>query len=264
MSEQLRIQISGDASRPTLVYLPGLHGDWTYNARLREVLAGRVRFVEFNYPMFDTWKLEDYARNLEQALLEHGITEGWLLAESFGSQVGWGLLARDEENQKAGRAGFRPQGLILAGGFVRYPLPWGVRLVRHSHRSLPLKFLMRLLRFYLGLVRWRHRRSPATRASLEEHFRNHDREASRRAMLSRYDVILASDPRPLARRTQVPVYYLTGFWDPIVMWCLVQPWLKRHCPAFRGWRLVWSAEHNVLGFQPEIAAAQVLRWMDAD
>jgi pimeloyl-ACP methyl ester carboxylesterase len=261
MSDQLRIQINGKAGQPTLVYLPGLHGDWTYNARLREALAGRARLVEFSYPVIDAWKLEDYAKNLELALLAHEIKEGWLLAESFGSQVGWGLLAQAEDNQKAGRPGFCPQALILAGGFARHPLPRGVQLARHSHRSLPLKFLMRLLRLYLGLVRWRHRRSPTTRQSLDEHYRKHDQEASRRAMLSRYDVILASDPRPLARRTQVPVYYLTGFWDPIVMWCLVHPWLKRNCPAYRGWRLVWSAEHNVLGFQPEISAAQILRWM---
>ena len=29
MPEKLEIRIHGDASRPTLVYLPGLHGDWT-------------------------------------------------------------------------------------------------------------------------------------------------------------------------------------------------------------------------------------------
>ena len=61
----------------------------------------------------------------------------------------------------------------------------------------------------------------------------------------------------------MPVYYLTGFWDLVVMWWLVQPWLKRHCPGYRGWRLVWSSEHNVLGFQPRIAARQILAWLDA-
>jgi pimeloyl-ACP methyl ester carboxylesterase len=151
--------------------------------------------------------------------------------------------------------------MILAGGFVRYPLMWGVRLVRNSHRSLPLKLLMRLLRVYLGLVRLRHRRSSAAAARLEEHYRLHNREASRRAILARYDVIQASDPRALASRTQLPVYYLTGFWDPVVMWFLVRPWLARNCPGYRGWRLVFSAEHNVLGFQPRASARQILKWM---
>src|SRR5947209_4789033 len=89
MDEPLQIRIHGDAPLPTLVYLPGLHGDWTLVSSFRAAVAGRVRFVEFTYPRTLTWSLDDYAAAVEVALLNHGVQQGWLLAESFSSQVPW-------------------------------------------------------------------------------------------------------------------------------------------------------------------------------
>lgn len=264
MSESLNLQIQGDATLPTLVYLPGLHGEWSFNFELRQAFKDRLRFVEIAYPKVDTWRLKDYPEHITRALLNKGITEGWLLGESFGSQVAWAMLSHAEESQRTGQPHFRSQGVILAGGFVRYPLMLGVRLVRNSHRALPLRLLMWFLKCYLRLVRLRHRRSAVAQQGLNNHYEFHNKEAAKRAILSRYDVIIESDPRALARRTQMPVYYLTGFWDFVVMWWLVQPWLKRNCPGHRGWRLVWNSEHNVLGFQPRIAAAQILAWMNVN
>ena len=112
MTDELQIRIHGDASQPTLVYLPGTHGDWTVVGSFRRALGGRVRFVEFTYPRTVTWSLEDYAAAVETALLEQGIRRGYLLAESFSSQVAWPFLTR---------TGFQVEGVILAGGFVRHP-----------------------------------------------------------------------------------------------------------------------------------------------
>ena len=50
MEESLQLRIHGEASLPTLIYLPGLHGDWTLAGGLLEALDGRVRFVEITYP----------------------------------------------------------------------------------------------------------------------------------------------------------------------------------------------------------------------
>src|SRR5215471_9437798 len=127
MSEELQIRIHGDASRPTLVYLPGLHGDWTLVGSFREALGGRVRFVEFTYPRTLTWSLEDYARAIEEALAKNGISTGWLLGESYGSQLVWPMLAH-------GR--FRVEGIVLAGGFARHPIGWGVRLAEKIGRGI--------------------------------------------------------------------------------------------------------------------------------
>src|SRR3954449_4592510 len=87
--ESLQIRIHGDASLPVLVYLPGLHGDWTLIGRFRRALRERVRFVEVTYPRTLDWSLDDYAAALEKVLRENGIESGWVIAESFGSQVVW-------------------------------------------------------------------------------------------------------------------------------------------------------------------------------
>src|SRR5215831_3221612 len=94
VQETVQIRIHGGAASPTLIYLPGLHGDWTLVGSFRKALAGRVRFVEVTYPRTLDWSLDDYARGVEEGLAANGISDGWLLAESFGSQVAWPLLAR--------------------------------------------------------------------------------------------------------------------------------------------------------------------------
>ena len=44
MNDDLKMRVHGDASLPTLIYLPGLHGDWTLVSSFRAAIAGRVRF----------------------------------------------------------------------------------------------------------------------------------------------------------------------------------------------------------------------------
>ena len=93
MSEELQIRIHGDASQPALIYLPGLHGDWTLIPSFKRALGNRVRFAEVTYPRTLTWSLDDYAAGVEASLAEKGITRGWLLGESFSSQVVWPMVA---------------------------------------------------------------------------------------------------------------------------------------------------------------------------
>ena len=80
MSEKLQIRIYGDESLPTLIYLPGMHGDWTLIGSFRRAVNGRARFVEFTYPRTLTWSLDDYAAAIETTLAENGVTNGWLAA----------------------------------------------------------------------------------------------------------------------------------------------------------------------------------------
>src|SRR6478735_8386917 len=94
MPEELQLRVHGDDSLPTLVYLPGLHGDWTLVTGFRLALAGRIRFVEVVYPRSLTWKISDYATEIRDALVSRGITRGWLLGESFGSQIAWPLVEK--------------------------------------------------------------------------------------------------------------------------------------------------------------------------
>jgi len=278
MEETLQIRIHGEASKPALVYLPGLHGDWTLVPAFRLALAGRVRFVEFTYPRTLTWTLEDYADAIEECLVRHGITRGWVLGESFGSQVAWALV-RGERGEGRGRkecaAGvgvdgsslsplpshFRADGLIVAGGFVKHPFKWGVKLAGRFAHGLSLTWLTRLLFFYAKVSRWRFRKSAEVLAGIEE-FVARRTELDKEAVVHRLRLVAANDPRPIARRTGLPVHHLSGLWDPVVPWPFVRGWLRRECPGWRGGRLVLTADHNVLGTAPRQSAEQVLAWME--
>ena len=83
--EKLQIRIHGADHLPTLIYLPGLHGDWTLIGDFRKHLAGKVRFVEFTYPRSLTWSLDDYAEAIETSLAQNRIASGWLPARMIAS-----------------------------------------------------------------------------------------------------------------------------------------------------------------------------------
>ena len=251
MTEKLEMRVHGDAALPTLIYLPGLHGDWTLVGSFRRAVGARVRFVEVTYPRTLSWSLEDYAQGVEAALAERGIARGWLLGESFGSQVLWSLVAR-------GR--LQIEGVILAGGFVRHPMRWGARLAERLGGGIPLSLLTRILFGYAKVARFRYRHSPETLANIHE-FIARRTELDRQAAVHRVRLVARNDPRPIAEQVKVPVYGLTGLIDPIVPWCCVRPWLRRRCPSLRAYRIIMNADHNVLSTAAQLSARQVLQWM---
>ena len=255
MEEQVQIQIHGDASKPTLVYLPGMHGDWTLISSFRAALNSRVRLVEITYPRTTEWDLDRYADAVTDALAARHIREGSVLGESFSSQVAWAILQRAKEN------GFHMHGLILAGGFVRHPIMWTVYLAQFLNRAVPMRLLKLACGFYARYAKLRHRRAPETLACISDFVRNRTTETDRRAICHRYDIIAQNDLRSTARQARLPVYQLCGFFDPIVPWPFVRVWLKANCPGLRGWKLIWRADHNVLGTAPQAAADCVVRWM---
>jgi pimeloyl-ACP methyl ester carboxylesterase len=257
MSEwnELQMRIHGEAERPSLIYLPGLHGDWTLVSSFRVALGDQVRFVELTYPRTVTWSLEDHARAVLDKLAGHGVREGWLLAESFSSVVAWAILER------AAATGFTVRGVILSGGFVRYPYPVMVHLARALNRAVPLWMIKVLCWIYGRYAVLRHRQAPETLECVAEFMRRRSERADRRAICYRYDLILQSDARKVAQSTKVPIYQLCGFVEPVVPWWPVRRWLRRHCSSYKGSRLIWRADHNVLGTAPRVAAEQVVSWM---
>jgi pimeloyl-ACP methyl ester carboxylesterase len=253
--KDLQIRIHGESAHPTLIYLPGLHGDWTLITSFREAIRHQVRFVEFTYPRTVTWSLEDYAGAILKELSANGIREGWVLAESFGSVLAWALLER------AAVSGFTPLGIVLAGGFVRYPFMPMVRLASAINRAIPLWLIKVSCWFYGRYAVFRHRHAPETSRCIGEFVRRRSEEADRQAICWRYKLIIQSDGRNAAQSLSVAIYQLCGFFDPIVVWLPVRRWLKHHCPGYGGWRVVWRADHNVLGTAPRIAAEQILNWI---
>lgn len=249
--DTLEIRVHGDSARPTLIYLPGLHGDWTLVSSFRAAIKDRVRFVEFAYPRTLTWSLEDHANAIVDALRKHGIDEGWILAESFGSVLGWALIEK----------GFATRGVILAGGFVRYPFMPLLQFAHCVNRTMPNWALAAFCRFYAAYAKLRHRKAPETYDAIAEFLRRRSQPGDREALCHRYTLIQQSDARKLARSLNIPIYHLCGFFDPIVPWWAVRKSLLRACPAFRGWKLIWRADHNVLGTAPQAAAEQIAVWM---
>lgn len=251
MPEELQIRIHGADNLPTLVYLPGLHGDWTLVGDFRQQLAGKARFVEFIYPRTLIWSLDDYATAIENALAQNGISRGWLLGESYGSQIAWVLVARKK---------FSAQGIILAGGFVKYPLRWGVRLVRTVFGLIPFKLLVWLIAGYGKFARFRYRHSPETHAAIDE-FVARRTELDRQAMLHRLDQIAEFDPREIARTANLPIFNLSGWFDPVVPCPIVRRWLGKNCSSLRGDKIFWSVDHNILATTHVKAASQIFAWM---
>jgi pimeloyl-ACP methyl ester carboxylesterase len=246
----------GAADLPTVVYFPGLHGDWFLTASIREVLRGQVRWVEFSYPSGRGASLVDHVVAIRERLATADIRSAWILGESFGSQIAWEFLESVRKHTE-----FEVRGLILVGGFVRYPWPLGIRLVQPIVRHLPGWILGITLRGYLLRVRGLGMRSPAVRDSLEQFVARRLEPADREALLHRLDLILASDPRRIARDTRVPVWSLMGLWDPIVPWPPVRRWLRRECPGWRGDRVLWGADHAPLVSAPERSAEVILGWL---
>ena len=252
MTEQLQIRIHGGEALPTLVYLPGLHGDWTLISRFRKALAGRVRFIEITYPRTLTWTLDDYAAGVETELANHGVTRGWILAESFSSQVLWPLLARKR---------FHAEGVIMAGGFVRHPIIWGVRFAEYVCGAISLGLLTRILFGYARIARLRNRHSPEAKAALDEFLARRTR-LDQQAAKHRLHLLAENDPCEIARNVNVPLYAVTGLIDPIVPWPWVRSWLTKNCPTLKEYQIIRRSDHNVLGNAPEKAANHVLRWMN--
>jgi pimeloyl-ACP methyl ester carboxylesterase len=252
--EELQIRVQGDTSQPTLIYLPGLHGDWTLIPSFKRALGNRARFVEVTYPRTLTWSLEDYAANMEAALAAKGITRGWILAESFGSQILWPMVARGK---------FQIEGIVLAGGFVKHPIRAGVRFAEKCGRGIPLRWLIWVMFTYAKIARYRYRHSPETKASIQEFIARRSDKLDHQAMVHRLRLIAASDLRDIAKCSKIPTFAITGAIDPVVPWFAVRFWLRRNCPALREYKIMWRADHNVLSTAAQASADQVIQWMNS-
>ncbi len=269
--EQLQIRIHGDDSKPTLIYLPGIHGDWTLVSSFREQMKPHVRFVEFTYPRTLEWSLDDYANAVLEALAEHNIREGIVLGESFGSQIAWPILSKcmegrhssrpdDEQGDKNVAFPFTPQALILSGGFVRYPFMPLVDFTRFIWSIMPERLIRLGFWGYAKFARWRHRHAHETAAAITEFITRRTPE-DLLAIGHRFKLIRENNPGELARQIQIPVFQLAGFWDPVVNFPAVRRWLQANCPGYRAPHVIPMADHNVLGTAPEQSADAVRNWI---
>jgi pimeloyl-ACP methyl ester carboxylesterase len=137
---------------------------------------------------------------------------------------------------------------------------WAALLAERLCGIVSRAVLTRLLFGYAKVARFRYRHSAETLANIQE-FIARRTEADRRAAQHRLKLIAENDPQAIVRSLRIPVYGLTGLWDPVVPWFWVRRWLKRNCPAMQEYRIAYYADHNVLSTAAELAADQVVSWV---
>ena len=169
-------------------------------------------------------------------------------------------MPRPPADKMSAPHGFQIEGIILAGGFVKHPMRWAVRVAERLTGRMSNALFIWIIFNYARIARFRYRHSPGTLARLDE-FVARRTELDRRAAQHRLHLIAECDFRHVARQTQLPIFGLSGILDPIVPWPLIRRWLRQNCPALRDYKIVISADHNVLGTAPRQAAQQVLAWM---
>jgi len=113
---------------------------------------------------------------------------------------------------------------------------------------------------YAKVARFRYRRVPEVLATIDE-FVARRTELDRRAAQHRLHLVAENDPRPIAIKTKLPVFGLSGWLDPVVPWPWVRRWLTKNCPSLRDYKVLRRADHNVLSTAPREAAEQILEWM---
>jgi hypothetical protein len=202
---ELQIRVDGDPPKTCLIYLPGVHGDWTLLTSFRELAEKEFFLVQVTYPRTLTWTLEDYATAIDQALARHEIKVGWVLAESFSSQVAWAWLKLAQQN----RSSFQFSGIILAGGFVLYPFIPLVRAAGHFFELTPWRLWKMLFWIYIQYSYFRHRHVPASAQTVHE-FIARRTKLDIAAMRHRLKLMAEYDPRTVAAQAPCPVYLLAG------------------------------------------------------
>jgi len=253
-STDLLSRVSGPPTAPVVVYLPGLHGDWTPLWRIREPLARHLRLVEIAYPRAAAnWTLDDYVTRLGDLFDRLGLASVHLLAESFGSLVGWVFACRHPE---------RVRSLLVAGGFSVSPGRVRVALAELGLRLFPAALLDKGVDLYLLYLNRRgfpgnaFRREgeffPATRTRL-----------GWRATRNRLKIIRQTDLRGRLGELRVPVFYFGGARDIIVPVRREIATLRRHLRPECNFHSVLfpKAPHPIIPARYRQVARLILAWI---
>ena len=89
-------------------------------------------------------------------------------------------------------------------------------------------------------------------------------DLDRKALGHRFSLIINHDPRSIASNCDFPVYYLTGFLDPIVPWPWVRSWLRNNCATFKKDKIIATADHNVLASAAKESAKIIVGWIQME
>lgn len=246
-------RVSGRAEAPVVVYLPGVHGDWTAQTAARPVLTQGLRLIEVAYPRTAAWNLEEFASALGALLDELGQRRVHLVGDSFGSLVAWQFALHDPQ---------RVRSLVLVGGFCqppRFRLAASAGLALHL---MPTPLLELGITAYVNYCRsWRGRcfdlddgTTPyaATRTL-----------AGRVATARRMAIIQQTDFRSQLHRVSFPVRYVGGAWDRIVPVRREVRTLNTQLaePCRFESHLIPRAPHAIIATHPLETAQRIAAWL---
>ena len=250
-AEELVHQESGDRQATPVLYLPGVHGDWTPQLAARPLLSREFRFIETAYPRIETWSIEDFARALKRLLDDLGIESAHIVGESFGSLVMWQFGLANPE---------RVRSFTLVGGFCRPPRFRVAAAASAALKSMPTSVLESIIDRYV-----------ARRSALGEERESFDIGAypaartlqGRRATANRMSIIQASDFTVRLKEIESPVRYLGGANDIVVPVRREIATLLAHLPPHCDFRseLVAGAPHAMIPSHAQEIVDHLRRWV---
>ncbi len=245
-------QTAGDPNAPPVLYLPGVHGDWTPQVAARPLLSRNYHFVETAYPRIETWSIDDYAHALNDLLDELGIESAHIVGESFGSLVGWEFGIANPA---------RVRSFTLVGGFSRPPRFRIAAAAAAALKTLPTRLLESSIDAYVaGKSAFGESREtfdvgayPASRTA-----------RGRLATAKRMNIIQASDFSDRLTEVAFPVRYIGGANDIVVPVrreiATLANYLPKHCD-FQS-ELVRGAPHAMIASHPEATVDHISRWVN--
>jgi 3-oxoadipate enol-lactonase len=245
-------QVTGPEEHPPLVYLPGVHGDWTPLGRARSLLNESFQLVEAAYPRVAHWSLADFSQALESLLDALKLDSVHLVGESFGSLVAWEFGLTHPR---------RVRSLALVGGFS-HPPSRTAGLAKHALSLVPTALFETGVDMYVAHKnrRGEPRHPPGEGVPPYAAVRT---ASGRRATANRMRLIQRTDFRPLLSQVAFPVRYIGGEKDRLVPVQRELRTLQQHLPAicnFQG-RVLPGAPHMIIVSHPEQTVEHLAEWV---
>ena len=253
--DELLYRVSGEEGATPVVYLPGVHGDWTPQAAAGPMLAEKFRLVEITYPKKPEWSIVDYMNALVSLLDRLEIGSAHVIAESFGSLVGWEFgLERPS----------RLRSLMVVGGFCQPPGPPKVLLAKWGLSLLPTEVFERGVNAYASLRKLQGKlQGPEMEGDLPYAAVRSDVGLS--ATIRRFELLGRTDFRHHLHDLRVPVRYIGGEKDLIVPVKREIETLEEILAEEIGFesRLIPGAPHMIIASHAEETVGQLVEWIDA-
>lgn len=250
-AQGLVYQTAGHVADSPLVYLPGVHGDWTAQSGVRRVLGREFHFIETAYPHIERWSIADYGRAVKDLLDGLGIESAHLVGESFGSLVAWEFGVQHPE---------RVRSFTLVGGFSRAPRLRVAATAASALRTLPSGFFEAAIDVYVA--------GKSLFGEQRERFDTGPYPATRtprgiRATANRMSLIQETDFRDQLSTVRFPVRYLGGARDLVIPVRREIATLDAHLPPHCDFQseLITGAPHNVIASHPRAASHRICRWI---